>query len=103
MKKNQMDIIILKNAIQKIKVKRLSSKINMTEERLSQCTWRWNSRNYPDEQEKENTHKRERNKAFKICRKIINNPHICVIQILEREEKESKAEKEKGLKISKVQ
>lgn len=35
MKKNRMDIIILKNGIQKIKVKRFNSRINMTEGRLS--------------------------------------------------------------------
>lgn len=34
MKKNRMDLIILKNAIQKIKVKRFNSRINMTEERV---------------------------------------------------------------------
>ena len=38
-------------------------------------------------------HKKEGNKAFKICRKIMNNPKMCVLQILEREETESKAEK----------
>lgn len=35
MKKSRMDIIILKNGIQKIKVKRFNSRINMTEGRLS--------------------------------------------------------------------
>lgn len=35
MKKNRMDIIVLKNGIQKIKVKRFNSRINMTEGRLS--------------------------------------------------------------------
>lgn len=34
MKKNRMDLIILKNAIQKIKVKRFNSRINMTKERV---------------------------------------------------------------------
>lgn len=34
MKKNRMDLIILKNAIQKIKVKKFNSRINMTEERV---------------------------------------------------------------------
>ena len=74
------------------KMKRLHSIINTTEERINQYTYRKNNRN-THTNKRRNAIQKISEKAFKICRKIMNNHKTCVFQILEREDKQNNDEK----------